>query len=276
MKENRIGIEAEYILMNEKGKVVIPPSYLDRDDYPLLGEIRGEPGENISETISNFWKAYYIVKESLPSNYTMVFSNKIQIDSNLHKEVLTQVTKSKGKGIGKVKNIYGTDIDRKSSLVVKHGNIMGVNVSCGLHIHFSCGEKESKQYKEYEYESVVIPIHLSEVTGKSSTLKELINPEIYLYRRKYSEETKKEIEVLVSTLNKPTIEYIIKKLDDNLLNEFIPSKTECTKFREKGYYELKEYGFEYRSFPANDKILTPKSLYKVISFAFELLDECSI
>ena len=54
---NKIGVEAEYILRNSKNEVIIPPAYFDRDGFPVLGEIRGEPGQSIEEVLTNFFRA---------------------------------------------------------------------------------------------------------------------------------------------------------------------------------------------------------------------------
>jgi hypothetical protein len=72
-------------------------------------------------------------------------------------------------------------------------------------------------------------------------------------------------------MNVPTVEWIVKRMDDKFFKKYVSSEDKQTKYRQPGYYELKEYGFEYRSLPASDE--TMNALREIVGFSFDLLKE---
>jgi hypothetical protein len=100
--------------------------------------------------------------------------------------------------------------------------------------------------------------------------KELLSPALYLYRHAgYDKKYEKELHA--SRLNKPAIEYIVRAMDDTFFERFAPKEAERTKYRQPGFFELKSYGFEYRSLPANPK--TMAALPEIAEKAHALLQE---
>jgi len=158
-----------------------------------------------------------------------------------------------------IHNIHGTDISEYSDQVVEKGKIQGAKASCGLHIHFSCYKKSTHASKKDTYEPILLPIG---VAGAETILR--------LYKKIGSDEDKK-IEVSVSLLTKPAVEWIVKEMDKAFFKKFQPPKEESTKYRQPGFYELKPYGFEYRSLPATPD--TMKALPEIVEKSFKLLDE---
>ncbi len=270
MLKSNVGLEAEFLLVNSKGEVIIPPVNWDRDGFPLLGEIRGDHGDNMPDVLANFTKKMMEIDAKVRKGHALVMENVKRIRLAIYKEAMKQVTEAKGAQLGKVRNIHGINIDDYSDQVIANGKIQGINASCGLHVHFSCNESVTEIVKDAEYESVVLPINLAKVTGKDALLEEMIKPEIFLYRKKFlsTSETKK-ITATASVLTKPVIEYIVKEMDDAFFKRFAPEEKDRTKYRQPGFYELKPYGFEYRSLPANRDVI--EALPEIITKAFDLL-----
>jgi hypothetical protein len=287
MKTNvkRVGLEVEFLLRNAKGEIIVPPKYWDRDGFPVLAEIRGEPGTTVAETISSFWEKYYEAKTRLSKGHSMLFSNIERIRLAVYREAMKQVDEPKHEISGKIKNINGVKIEDYSDQILKNGKIQGVNASCGLHVHFSCGVEDEVEYQEYEYEPISIPIgikpnadaHFDEDKNclVQVVTEQIFDTELLLYRRKYQsdEAKKKKVKAFVSQLNRPTTEWIVGQMDEKLFKKFAPPKDQRTKFRQAGFYELKDHGFEYRSLPANEETL--KNIDLIVETAFTLLDECA-
>lgn len=272
MLERKIGIETEFLLLNSKDEAIVPPNYWDRDGFPLLGEIRGDPDDNVADVIANFLKKKMTIEGKVREGNRIVMRDVEHIRLAIYKEAMKQVTETKGEQIGKVKNIHGTNIDDYSDQIIgKNRKIQGIRASCGLHIHFSCGERVSQTVKNAKYTAVDIPIKLAEVKGADAVLKELVQPSLSLYIKEYLYgKDLKEITVFASVLNRPAVEFIVKKMDDEFFDKFAPKEKDRTKYRQPGFYELKPYGFEYRSLPANDRSIA--ALPEIIGKAFELLD----
>ena len=156
-----------------------------------------------------------------------------------------------------VKNIHGIDITDFSDQIISKGKIQGAYVSCGLHVHFSCDNRDTKTYTRYTYELVELPWKMGD-----------INIDLELYRRT-NYEKEEPLEVIANVLTKPVIKYIIEEMDKAFFDRFAPKEGKRTKFRQPGFYELKKYGFEYRSLPINDEVL--KYLPEIVDKGFELL-----
>lgn len=277
--ESKVGLEAEFLLRNTKGDIIIPPASWDRDGFPLLGEIRGTEGKTVAETVSNFRTTELEINEKLRSGHTLEMTDLARVSLKLYKEANKQIDWEEKEGdMDKVKNIHGVDITDFSDQVIEKGKIQGINVSCGLHVHFSCGVLDEYEYEEPVYEQVLLPIGLSmaateDIAAKSSNFdvaNELLKPVIYLYRHAGYKKNKK-ISVSASRLCKPAIEYIVKEMDAAFFERFAPDKKSRTKYRQPGFYEPKAYGFEYRSLPANR--LTMEALPEITRKAFDLLKE---
>jgi hypothetical protein len=275
--DRKVGIEAECLLLNAKDEAIVPPQYWDRDGFPILAEVRGDPGENAAETYSNFMKKKMEIEELPRQGNRIVFTNIHPVRLKMYKEAMKQVTEAKGETIGKTKNIYGINVEDYSDQIIKSGKIQGVNASCGLHIHFSLTETAEQKIEEPQYEHIDLPLETvpmatafqdGEIKGLAPVMKHLMKTSLSLYKFKGWSE-KKRIFASVSHLNRPTIEWMVKELDEHLFKKFAPPKDQRTKYRQAGFYELKEHGFEYRSLPANDETIA--ALPEIIAFSFDLL-----
>lgn len=261
---SKIGVEAEFILRDNKGKVIIPPAYLDRDGFPVLGEIRGAPGKDMEETVINFMKAKMHTERSLRANHILSFELVTMVPLSTYKEAMKIIRDSdeeKDALLSSIMNIYNTDISDYSDQVIKNNKIQGCRASCGLHIHFSSEERDKRTYTKEEFEKIELPLTI--VDGKVKTA-------IHLHKSTGDKEVE-TIEVAVSQLNKPTIEWIVKRMDDEFFERFVSSKADKTKFRQPGFFELKDYGFEYRSLPATPESLD--ALVEIVSFASDMLKD---
>jgi len=176
----------------------------------------------------------------------------------VYKEAMKQVTQAKGEQMGKVKNIYGVNIDDFSDQIVKKGKIQGINISCGLHIHFSCDAVNKKYYLSENEKEVSFPVTVDGT--RIDTVK--------LYK-KLGHKHEHEVAARASILSRPVVEWIVKEMDEAFFERFAPAKKYRTKYRQPGFFELKPYGFEYRSLPANEK--TMGALPEITEKAFELL-----
>jgi len=260
---NKVGVEAEFILRDNRGKVVIPPVRFDRDGFPVLGEIRGEPGKNVEETVTNFIKARMHTERSVAiAKYNLSFEPVTMVPLNTYKEAMKIIRDSneeKDALLSSIMNIYNTDISDYSDQVIKNNKIQGCRASCGLHIHFSSEIRNKATHYEKEFKRVELPLTI--INGKVDTA-------ITLHKLTGDKELE-TIEVAISQLNKPTVEWIVRQMDNKFFERFVPSKADRTKFRQPGFFELKDYGFEYRSLPAVPESLD--ALVEIVSFAFDML-----
>jgi hypothetical protein len=240
---NKIGVEVEFFIVNSKKEIIIPPDKFDRDDFPLFGEIRSEPGATVAETIANFVKARIKAEEMISENHSMVFDSFARIKLDIYRKAMRLVTKPKNEMLGKTRNVYGTNIEDFSDQIIEKGKIQGIHASTGLHIHFSSFVSDEHKVEEMEYDAVNLPLSMGDI-------KTTLN----LYRSK-GFKTTKEMKVTASQMNVPTVEWIVKKMDDKFFKKYVSSEDKQTKYRQPGYYELKEYGFEYRSLPASDETM---------------------
>lgn len=271
MLKKQIGIEAEFLLLDKEGKAIVPPDTWDRDGFPLLGEIRGEPGDNVVGVIANFLKRKLLAEAKVKKSNQIVYSDIVKVPLATYKKALKQATEPKGDTIDKVKNIYGINIDDYSDQIVKNGKIQGIHASCGLHIHFSCADTCELKYTEDEYERVSIPLGMTVIgDAKMEDLMDAtITPELVLYK-KVGSDLKRHLIATADQLNRPAIEWIVKQMDEEFFEKFAPAKDKRTKYRQPGFYELKPHGFEYRSLPANEDTL--RALPEIVGKAFKLLE----
>lgn len=285
---SKVGLEAEFLLINAKNEIIIPPSGWDRDGFPLLGEIRGKEAETVAETITNFKGKELEIMENMRKGYTMRMSDLEMVKLALYKKANKEIDwDEKAADVGKILNIHGVSIEDFSDQVVKNNKIQGIRVSCGLHVHFSCGQSLEYQHEEAQYEQVILPIGLGDghlvathhsedgvnlpFTPAELLAKEMLKPCLYLYRHEGFTKKGTKTRLFVNRLNKPAIEYIIMQMDKEFFERFAPDKVDRTKYRQPGFFELKPYGFEYRSLPANAK--TMGALPEITRKAFDLLTE---
>ena len=267
--EAKVGIEAEYLLFNKEGAVVVPPRTWDRDGFPVLGEIRGLPGKTVPETVAYFEQARLSQLQRLKAwtsndGHVLQFMDMVQLPLSTYREANAQ-TNWATKGQKTIQNIYGTDINDFSDQVTNKGKITGVNVSCGLHIHFSCQKSTEVQYDEWAYEPVTLPLTLATTAknGPQFTLG------VQLFQR--TQKDPKKIKATVSVLNQPTIHWLVEQMDKLFFERFAPPPRLRTKFRQPGFWEAKSYGFEYRSLPCNQATLN--ALPEIVEAAFDLLEQ---
>ena len=266
MIQNMIGVEAEYFLVNAKtGEATIPPSYYDRDDFPLLGEIRSDPGETTGKVYASYIeKQTGIIKDLGSKTNRINFSARKRINLKTYRKATSQITTNKQDTIGKVENIYGVDISDYSDQIIGDNNkIQGIYASCGLHIHFSSEVKDERKIKMPKYEQMYIPLSIN----NNGTSMEMTMP---LYKCD-GYDVAETITVRASRITNPVIQWIVEEMDKKFFDKFAPIENERTKYRRPGFYEIKPYGFEYRSLPANDASIA--ALPEIIDFAFELLNK---
>lgn len=263
MFTNKVGLEAEYLLTDKKGNLVFPSDYdLDTDEFAILGEFRGEPGETSAETTANFLKEYYSVKNFVEKeNLVMCLNGWSTISPEFYSQILRRMG---GKELPLCKNIYNIDILNSTDAIVEDGIIKGHRISCGLHIHFSSSVTETRKITFAEqdvYSPVNIPFSINGVT--------LAEMKLFKLERTTKESTR-DISVSANRITNPVIEFIVKSMDKKIFPLFKINDVKL-KFRQVGFYELKNYGgFEYRSLPFNDSVLS--QIYSITDYAFSLLE----
>lgn len=274
--KSKVGLEAEFLLRNGKNEIVVPPATWDRDGFPLLGEIRGEPGEKASETITNFVAKKMEILDKISAKSSIQFASRERVPLKLYKQANAQMNAADKEGaMADIQNIYGTDISEFSDQIISKNRIQGIWVSCGLHIHFSCEEVSETKVEEEQYEQVILPIGINFSSAtlsdeEKAAMEEMMKPTLYLYRRKGWKE-KKVLKARASRLNRPAVHYIVKAMDEKFFDRFAPEEKERTKYRQPGFFEMKPYGFEYRSLPFNPEV--EAALPEIATYAFQLLKE---
>lgn len=221
---HKIGLEAEFILLDDKGKMRFPAKHgFSHDEFFLLGEFRADPGSTREETIGYYMKALaqvlYLAKEK---KLTADFSGVWSITPEMKADILRKMS---SKTVPECKNIYGIDILKFSDDVVEGGTIKECRISAGLHVHFS-------RWIEHEW---------TDKDGRKQTAwKSILTP---------------------SQMKK-----IITSMDSEALQKYtlgVPLK-----YRQKGFYEIKPYGFEYRSLPMVPAYTYLENVMSLVDLAF--------
>jgi hypothetical protein len=70
-------------------------------------------------------------------------------------------------------------------------------------------------------------------------------------------------------ITRPVLRHIVSQMDKEILPMFQIEET--LKFRNPGFYEIKEHGFEYRSLPFDARVSS--SLAHIVDFSFGLLED---
>ena len=266
MIKNMVGLEAEFFVLKDN-ELVFPSDYgFSTDEFIILGEFRAEPGNNRSETIANFLKAYYdTVEKATKNGVNISLIPSYTIDLEFWSKILKRLGM---KEISQSKNIYGTDILKMSDAVISEGKLVGHNLTIGLHIHFSSSEINERKVLFSPMDNY-IPVYLPLSIGEN------LNTTINLYQKTGTLPSKEEIiSSYASRITKPVLEYMIKRLDNELLPIYSDGVKEF-KFRQPGYYELKSHGgFEYRSLPMRAEILD--SIFNIVDFSFDLLESLDL
>ena len=260
MYTNMVGLEAEYLLRNEEGELVSPDDYrLSTDGFPLLGEVRGDPGKTRAETVANFFKGWY---ENL---YEIALLDEVlTVDLSgwgvVTPEVYAAAMRSMGtKEVAHCENIYGTDLLSLSNKITKRGTITSVVLTTGLHVHFSA--EHTVKLTTSNLKSYDLPLKFGDATIKTLTLYEKVRGD----REKVGK---------ISRITKPVVRAFVEAFDKEILPNYGVKATsrvkDAMKFRQPGFFETKRYGFEYRSLPFTEQVLA--DLYKITDFAYTLLE----
>ena len=253
MYKNMIGLEAEFLLRKD-GELVFPADHgFEADDWPILAEIRGEPAGNPASAVANLLES--LIRAQMRAedlNLTIDLTGYATIEPSLYKEAMKRMG---SKEFSQCKNIHGVDLSDYDDRVIEGGKITSVNISTGLHVHFSSGQTiEVPMTDQYE------PLSLQlEPVGS-----------VTLYRRVVGGGAGKKYNL--SRITRPVVEHIVKGMDSLLPNYELPV---FLKYRMPGFYELKEHGgFEYRSLPFTQVVLD--DLASIVKFAFDTLSSIDL
>ncbi len=261
---NCVGLEAEFFLRGEKNKLLYPAANgFSTDEFVILGEFRAKQGENREETISNFMKEWYkIIFQAKKQNHKIdIETGYTEIDPKFYAEILRKMGT---KVVAQSKNIHDIDLLSLTDAVVENGVLQKHYLSIGLHIHFSSTVTDEQVYKRKEanYSSVRIPLSIS---GNNVA-------EMNLFQKDNEKETETKLTSTVSRITKPVLYHFIQELDDKILSQY---KIEVPlKYRNPGFYETKPWGFEYRSLPFNQSVLS--NIAEIVDFSFNLMEDLEI
>lgn len=256
---NKIGLEAEFFLVNDKDELQYPGDHgFDTDDFVILGEIRALPGDTREQAIGNFVQKFYEVQyKAKKLNFRLDLAHgHRQLDPKLYSDILRRAGH---KAVSSAKNIYpDLDILHLTDAVVdkSKGKILHHKISTGLHIHFSAQNEVVRKIDRATYVQVALPLNLEGITAK-----------LDLYRRE--KETEEKVTATANLITKPVVTFIVKQLDEHVLPRF--KVDEVLKYRHPGFYEAKVHGFEYRSLPFNQKSLD--GIADIVDYSFRLLEE---
>jgi hypothetical protein len=275
MIKSKVGLEAEFLLRNAKGELIIPPSHWDRDGFPLLGEIRGKEGKTAAEAVSNFMSAKVHVLDKLRKGHAIEFAHRVRVPLALYKKANREVNSAeKDQQSDKILNVNGIDISSFSDQIISKQRIQGIWASCGFHVHFSCMEEDEVEVTRDKYEHVSFPIgyKFAETAPQEETLgMEVMGQRVISLYKHCGYEEEQTLKATASRLNKPAVFHIVRQMDKDFFERFAPPEKERTKYRQPGFFELKPYGFEYRSLPFTFEV--EAALFDIAKKAFEVLED---
>lgn len=264
MIRDKIGLEAEFLVVDKDQKLVLPSmAGIPTDDLVILAECRGLPGQDVPEAVSNFQREYMrligLIKAAglfplLPPE------GWIPVEPEFYAQILKDSARGKLESLnnkGEIENVYGKNINRLSDQEVVNGEIRTINLSCGLHVHFSSEASEERKVSREKLEPVSLPLN---VQGAEISLS--------LYRKAgYIEEG--VVKATASRITNPVIQKIVRFFDESILPTYPASKP--LRHRQPGFFRRKPYGFEYRSLPFSPATL--KNLGEITEAAFTQLNE---
>lgn len=254
--KNQIGLEAEFLLRDKDNQLVYPADHgFQTDEFCILGEFRGLPGETREKAIANFLEEYYKVIFTAKKKLLTVdiSTGWDKIEPKFYAEILRKMG---AKSVAQCKNIYDTDILSLSDAEVIEGKVISQKLSAGLHIHFSSESIKETKYSQDTYEPVNLPLNIAGAEANFN-----------LFRKKDKIESK--VTATANRITKPVIDFIVKNLDTNILPGLTKNLPKL-KYRNPGFYELKGWGFEYRSLPFNQNVL--QDIHSIVNYSFELLE----
>lgn len=232
--EKSIGLEFEYFLKNFKGELVFPSDYgFPTDEFIILAECRVPPANTLHDVMGNFYREWYSILERADSLKLEVFMSEgyQSVTPQFYSTILKRI---KVKEISTCSNIYKTDILQYSdTLVNDEGTIIEQRLSNGLHIHFGLD---------------MVAHYYNKVGKKQEVIDSIIRTSILTPKHRVK---------------------IIKWFDKVYLPHSV-HEMPTLKYRQRGFYEVKPWGFEYRSLPFN--YYTFARLSDIVRDAFKLLD----
>jgi len=256
--ENTIGLEAEYFLRDRDGKLLIPFEHnFSFDEYILLGEFRAEKGNTRAKCLANFLESFYETKYEIEDrNMVMDFADGW---TTLTPEFYAELLRKMGnKEISRSENINDIDLLKLTDAIVKNGEIKEIKASVGLHIHFGSADIVERSQKQESFQKVNLPIG----TNSDSMFH-------FQFYEKVGEETH-TIKATANRITKPVVNYIVREFDEKILPSYVEDLPKL-KYRNPGFYEIKPWGFEYRSLPFNKLVLD--NIAEIVDFAFQKLEE---
>jgi len=262
MITNKIGLEAEFLLLRD-GCPVFPKNYgFPTDSVELLAECRGLPGQNLEETVSNFQKELIRLRRMARRNNLEVYIGEgwRPVDPALWQKVLKASAAGKLESLlneRDIESIYGENLEEYSDQEIEDGKLKAVRVSCGLHVHFSSSETVEVNLRREKMLPVSLPLSSA---GIETT--------VHLFRQAgYEEEVRQQAHA--SRITNPVIRYMVEALDRDVHSVY-PSPVPL-RHRRPGLFRRKDYGFEYRSLPFDEKVLA--NLDTITERAFSLLEK---
>jgi len=262
MVENKIGLEFEFLLRDKDGNLVFPEDFgFECDEFIILGEARAEAGKTPEKALANFYDTYYAIKwRAEAKGLTLDLTGYAEIPNDFSAEIMRRM---RLKEISQAKNIYeDVDILKMDDSVIKKGKVVGKYISTGLHVHYSSEETA------YAGSSVQVPVY-TRLAVKGVDFFDTV----YVKSGDTETKTGNEVKVTVSKITMPVVEKFVKDFDETILPKHKLGVD--LKFRTAGFYEAKNYGFEYRSLPFYTGMLA-EGMEEVVLFAFAQLNSLKI
>lgn len=217
-----IGFEFEYFIKKNNSEDIEFPSklHLSTDEFPLIAELRTIHSSSYGKVYGDFiekWRKINAITGQ--KGYTILYGG-VDVSPELYKKALKTLGH---KDITESYNIYGYDINDYSAIRTDElGKITQAIITAGLHIHFSA--------------SVSIDTRSETISKRNGILERTEQKHVEMFYLK----------------NEFLMKEMIKGLDDRFFSMYVEKES---KYRQKGFYEPKDYGFEYRSLPANEQTL---------------------
>ena len=202
--------------------MINPSKYgFDVDNLGALVEVRGEPATTVEQALANFLAKELMARGKAESHgYTLSDEPVVKLSSLEAIKVTTtyhEVLRDK---------LHPRHKTRKYSAPAKEFKI--TELTAGLHVHFS--KRETKRVSVLEVNNTITMF----ISTKDGLRDEVTTKKV---------SNDKTVDYVCNTF--VDMPMIIRTLDDEFKDVIDKTK------RVTGAYEVKEYGFEYRSLPAN-------------------------